>query len=124
MILKCYDWAIEQRDKGNCVVGGFHSQIEKDVLHYLLKGPQPLIIALARGMMVKFELPILKSLDAGRLLILSPFPDDIKRVTEETANVRNRMMINLADTIVVGHSSAGGNLDKLLNALNKPIVRL
>ena len=29
VILKCYDWAIEQREKGNCVISGFHSQIEK-----------------------------------------------------------------------------------------------
>ena len=34
-VLKCYDWAIEQRDKGNCVISGFHSKIEKDVFHYL-----------------------------------------------------------------------------------------
>jgi len=30
IILKTYDWAIEQRDKGLCVVSGFHSKIEKD----------------------------------------------------------------------------------------------
>jgi hypothetical protein len=22
-VLKCYDWAIEQREKGNCVISGF-----------------------------------------------------------------------------------------------------
>lgn len=38
VVLKCYDWAIEQRDKGKCIISGFHSQLEKDVLHYLLKG--------------------------------------------------------------------------------------
>jgi predicted Rossmann fold nucleotide-binding protein DprA/Smf involved in DNA uptake len=37
-LLKCYDWAIKQREKEVCVISGFHSQIEKDVLHYLLKG--------------------------------------------------------------------------------------
>jgi len=33
VILKSYDWAIEQREKGVCVISGFHSKIEKDVLH-------------------------------------------------------------------------------------------
>jgi hypothetical protein len=28
VVLKCYDWAIEQRAAGNCVISGFHSQIE------------------------------------------------------------------------------------------------
>jgi len=47
-VLRCYDWALEQRQNGACVISGFHSQIEKDVLHYLLKGTQPIIVALAR----------------------------------------------------------------------------
>ena len=34
IVLKCYDWAIQQREDGNCIISGFHSQIEKDVLHY------------------------------------------------------------------------------------------
>lgn len=34
IILKTYDWAIEQREKGICVISGFHSKIEKDVFHF------------------------------------------------------------------------------------------
>ncbi len=48
IVLKCYDWAIEQREKGHCIISGFHSKIEKDVLHYLLKGQQPIILVLAK----------------------------------------------------------------------------
>ena len=36
IVLKSYDWAIAQREVGKCVISGFHSKIEKDVLHYLL----------------------------------------------------------------------------------------
>ncbi|HQF42082.1 MAG TPA: hypothetical protein PK073_04140 [Ignavibacteriaceae bacterium] len=36
IILKTYDWAIEQRDKEICVVSGFHSKIEKDVFDILV----------------------------------------------------------------------------------------
>lgn len=52
-VLKCCDWAIEQSEQGNCVISGFHSKIEKDVLHYLLKDTQPIIIVLARGLKQK-----------------------------------------------------------------------
>ncbi len=55
VVVKCYDWAIEQRQVGNCIISGFHSQLEKDVLHYLLKGQQPIIIALGRGLKQKIE---------------------------------------------------------------------
>lgn len=55
IILKSYDWAVEQREKGVCVISGFHSKIEKDVLHYLLKGNQPIILVLARGLKKRLE---------------------------------------------------------------------
>lgn len=48
VVLECYDWAIEQREKGNCVIIGFHSKIEKDVFHCLLAGTQPVMMALAQ----------------------------------------------------------------------------
>ena len=35
IILKSYDWAIEQREKGRCVVSEFHSQIEKTENEYI-----------------------------------------------------------------------------------------
>jgi len=114
VVLQCYDWAIEQRDIGNCVIGGFHSQIEKDVLHYLLKGSQPIIIALARGFKQKLEKEFIGPLEKGRLLLVTPFDIEVKRVTKETAMVRNRLMLDLADEVKVGYASIGGELEKLL----------
>lgn len=76
---------MEQRVKGNCVIGGFHSQIEKDVLHYLLKGTQPIIVALAREVKDNLELEFIEPVKQNRLLIISPFDENVKRVTEQTA---------------------------------------
>ena len=50
IILKSCDWAKRQRENGNCIVCGNHSQTEKDVFEILLKGKQPLILVLARSM--------------------------------------------------------------------------
>ena len=124
VVLKCYDWAIAQRENGNCIISGFHSQLEKDVLHYLLKGNQPIIIALARGLKEKIEPEFQKPLEQGRLLIITPFDKKVKRVTEQTAATRNKMMIELADNITVGHTSAGGQLEKLLSLKEKSITRI
>jgi len=123
-VLKCYDWAIEQREKGNCVISGFHSQLEKDVFHYLLKGNQPIIIALARGLKEKIEPELAKPLEKGRILIISPFDKTVKRVTEQTAEIRNKMMIELADNITVGYASERGKLESLLKQSKKEIIRL
>lgn len=124
VVLKCYDWAIEQREKGNCVISGFHSQIEKDVLHYLLKGKQPIILALARGLKENLEPEFEKPIEQGRLLIITPFDKTIKRVTEQTAETRNKLMIELADNITVGYASPGGQLEQLLQKAEKQILKI
>ena len=124
-VLKCYDWAIAQRYGGWCIISGFHSTIEKDVLHYLLKGKQPIIVALARGLKEKVEPALQKPLDQGRLLIVTPFNKEVKRVTRQTAHLRNQMMIELADEIVIGFVNKGGMLEGQINdGLTKRIVRL
>lgn len=124
IVLKCYDWAIEQREQGNCVISGFHSQIEKDVFHYLLKGDQPIIIAMARGLKQRNEPTIKKALDQGRILIISPFDKEVKRITTKTAITRNQLMIELADKITVGYVSTGGNLEELLTKTNKTTTKI
>ena len=124
VVLKCYDWAIEQREKGHCIISGFHSQIEKDVLHYLLKGQQPIILVLARGIKEKLEPEFQKEMEQKRLLIITPFDKEVKRVTEKTAQTRNQLMIVLADKITVGYVSKDGQLEELLKQTNKTITRI
>lgn len=121
IVLKCYDWAIEQREAGNCVISGFHSTIEKDVFHYLLKGTQPVIIALHRGIGPQIEKNFAGHLQSGRLLIITPFERKIARGDKRTAAIRNKLMIDLADEIVVGDASPDGELEKVLQEINKPI---
>ncbi|MCX6249394.1 MAG: DNA-binding protein [Bacteroidetes bacterium] len=124
IVLKSYDWAIQQREQGNCVISGFQSQIEKDVLHYLIKGTQPIIIALARGLKKNLEPEIKYALDQDRLLIITPFYKDVKRVNVKTAELRNLLMVELADKIVIGFASESGNLQKTLRHTRKPILNI
>jgi predicted Rossmann fold nucleotide-binding protein DprA/Smf involved in DNA uptake len=117
VVLKCYDWAIKQRDAGKCIISGFHSQLEKDVFYYLMKGKQPIIVVLARGLKQRFDPEIQKVLAEGRLLIISPFEKKITRVTQQTSVTRNRLMVQLADEVVVGFTSDEGNLSHLIKPL-------
>ncbi len=121
VVLKCYDWAIEQRDAGNCVISGFHSTIERDVLHYLLKGEQPIIIALARGLKKELERELQKPFDNSRLLIISPFESQVKRADNQTAAIRNRLMIEMAERICIGYASSGGSLEKLVGTIAQSV---
>lgn len=123
-MLKCYDWAIEQREQGNCVISGFHSQIEKDVLHYLLKGKQPIIVVLARGLKDKLEPEFKKPLEQGRMLIATPFDKSVKRVGKHTSETRNKLMTTLADQIAIGYASPGGQLEELLKGIEKSVYHI
>jgi hypothetical protein len=114
VVLKSYYRAKKQRDEGNCVVCGNHSQIEKDVFEILLKGSQPLILVLARGVKSRWERVIEQAVEQHRLLVISPFEKEIKRVTRDTAKIRNQRIIEMCDELVVGYATKGGQLEALL----------
>ena len=118
VVLKCYDWAIAQREAGRCIISGFHSQLEKDVMHYLLKGKQPIILVLARGLKKRLEPELRDAINEKRLLIVTPFDKKIKRVTPETANQRNHLMAEMADEIFVAYALPGGNIEKLITDIS------
>ena len=54
-ILKSFDWATSV-PKDSCIISGFQTKLEKDVLQLLLKRHIPIIIVLARKMYK--ELPV------------------------------------------------------------------
>ena len=74
----------------------------------------------------QIEPEFLEPIEKGRLLIITPFEEKVKRVTTETATVRNQMMIELADKIMLGFASEGGALVELLtnSSLKKEINRI
>ncbi|MEK0338165.1 MAG: hypothetical protein QQN41_12095, partial [Nitrosopumilus sp.] len=59
-----------------------------------------------------------------RLLTITPFDKSVKRVTEQTAQTRNRLMIELADEITVGYSGKDGQVDELLKQTDKTITEI
>lgn len=97
-VLKCYDWATEMRRRGECVISGFSSKLEQDVLHFLLKGSQPVILVLARRMYKTIPEELRKPLAENRLLIISV--STAVRQSKAMALMRNRYICELADEIL------------------------
>ena len=54
-VLKCYEWAEKVRNTEQCVISGFQSPLEKDVLKFLLRGKAPVILVLARSLWKRRE---------------------------------------------------------------------
>lgn len=97
-VLRCYDWATEMRNRGECVVSGFSSKLEQDVLHFLLKGSQPIIIVLARKMYKIIPDELKEPLAQNRLLIISV--STAIRQSRVTAMARNKYVCEMADRIL------------------------
>lgn len=63
-------------------------------------------------------------MDDGSLLIITPFEEQITRITKEMAMLRNKLMIEMADEIITGYASENGSLKNILQHTNKPISDL
>jgi predicted Rossmann fold nucleotide-binding protein DprA/Smf involved in DNA uptake len=119
-ILRAHDVARRMRDEGVTVISGFHSPIEKECLKILLRGKQPIIVCPARAietMRIPTECRV--AFDAGRILFLSPFTNQPKRVTKESALRRNEVVAALADEAYIVHITAGGKTDQIVRKLNE-----
>lgn len=124
-ILKCYDWATEQKELGRCVVSGFHSKLEKDVLHFLLKTKTPTILVLGRAPYKKLPQEFERAVTDELLQIKSV--SNSPRQTRETARLRNEYIISIADEFVFASLNEKSSLYPLYQQakiLNKPIILL
>ena len=97
-VLRVYDWATEMRSRGECVISGFNSKLELDVLHFLLKGNQPIILVLARRMYKVIPKELQEALAQNRLLIVSI--SNAARQSKDTAMMRNKWVCQKSDRIL------------------------
>ena len=139
LILKSYDLARALRAAPVTLIGGFQSPIEKEFLELLLRQParprahpEPglpaVIICPARGLgTMRIPRPWRDPLAAGRLLLLSTFPDSLRRPTAATASQRNARVVALAHRILIAHAQQGGKTESLCQqalAAAKPVYTL
>lgn len=127
LILDTYDLAKQFRDQGVTVISGFHSPMEEECLRILLRSPHPVVWCLARGLFKRIPskpVDCRAAVTEGRLLIVSPFKDNVRHVTAKTAIARNRIVADLAAAVVVAHAAPGSKIEALaieLLAAGKPL---
>ncbi len=96
MVLKCYDWAMAKHE--GCIVSGFSSKLEQDVLHFLIKSKQPIILVLARQLYKHIPEEFQLIIAENRLLIISV--SNTPRQSKATALARNKNICEIADKIL------------------------
>lgn len=126
LILKGFDTVLQLRDQNLVVVSGFHSPVEKDVFDILLRGNQSLVLCLAKSI-ESYRLPsaLLSRVEKGSLTIIAPdFPISSDRITQETSRLRNALIIDICDQILVIHAHPRGQLINLLSTYEKNLSKM
>lgn len=126
IILKTYELAQKLKDHKTPIISGFHTPIEKEVLVTLLRGEVPIIVCPARSI-TKMRVPAdwKSHIENGRMAIISPFPDNLRRATQESAAIRNRLVAALASQVFIAYAEPGGRTEafgRALIAAGKPVT--
>ena len=128
LILQTYDLAQNLRLAGVPVIGGFHSPMERECLTILLRGTEPIIVCPARSITaMRLRSEYKKPLNAGQLLLLSPFTEKQRRPTVQMALYRNQFVAALADEIFVAHAEPNSKTEQFCRevlAWQKPLYTL
>jgi len=112
LILQAHDLAQDLRRAGVPTIGGFHSPVEQEVLIVLLRGEQPIVVCPARSLIgMRIPREYRDPLEAGRLLLLSPFAEHDHRATVRTAQRRNRLVAASAAQVFVAYAAPGGKTE-------------
>jgi hypothetical protein len=114
LVLKGFDAAKQIRDQSITVVSGFHSSMEKDIFEILLRGSQPIIHCLSKAIET-YRIPkhLLPRVENGQLTIIAPdFPIAEKRITKNTSETCNKLVMDICDQVLIIHAHEGGNLER------------
>jgi hypothetical protein len=117
VVLAIHDLAHRWRKSGPLIAGGFQSPAEDEALTVLLRGPQPVIVWLARGAYREVPARFRQALAENRLLLVSPFANNVRRATAETAFIRNRLCAATAQTVLIAHAQPGSKTELLAREL-------
>lgn len=117
-------WVKKQIDASGCVVSGFQSRLEREVLDVILQNGGKAILILASCIFKECPKKFIKAVNEGRFLILSYFDESQTYITRECAEQRNRKVIDISDRIVIGCIKHGGLTEKLVAQTAKPCLIL
>jgi predicted Rossmann fold nucleotide-binding protein DprA/Smf involved in DNA uptake len=116
VILQTYDVTQAIRESGRAVISGFHSPVERECLTILLRGANPIVVCMPRGIeRMRIPKEYKRALDDERLLIVSPFSEKVSRADTAIAATRNSVVAALAHEVFVAHAELGSRTAILCN---------
>lgn len=96
----------ELRDAGVAVASGFDSSMEPMSVDLLLDGKQSVVVCLSKAIAC-YQLPShwRKAIDAGRLLVVCPFPRSVRRLGKARVRSRKQFMAVISSAVLIPYAS-------------------
>lgn len=101
--------------KGEAIISGFLSPMERNVFRAALRAGRPLIWIKPWGLEVGLTDAHRQAIDANRLLVVSPFDDAVDAPSLKRAGWCNEYVISACDRLVIGYLNPSGLLACLLS---------
>lgn len=117
------NWAAEVAARDDVsIISGFHSQLERQVLDFLLRGRCGIICVLARSLYAKIPSEFRTAYTDGRVLFVSE--ERQNRSSKKSAYRRNQLVANLSDELVVPKISSDSSLFRIISSFTGKITIL
>lgn len=121
VLLETLDRVPEWVKAGRVIVSGFHSPLEQQVLRSVLRRKGRVVKVLARGMTdYRPTAEEREPLAAGRMLVITACPPEVRRTTRKTALLRNHLVLALASEVFIPYITDGSPL-ALLPHIETPV---
>lgn len=122
-VLPALDWAsdVAVRDDVS-IVSGFHSELERQVLDFLLQGRCGIVCVLARSLYSKIPNEYKRAFNDGRVLFVTE--EKQNRASKESAYRRNKLVATLSDELVIPAIWPGSSICAIVNSYSKPMITL
>lgn len=106
------EWTYTLSTENDCILCGNHSSAEQTVFRLLLEQKIPVILVLAEALRDSWDINIRIALEENRILIVTQCDNSVHNISKQSATDRNLLLLKLADSIVIGHCTRGGNIDR------------
>lgn len=102
VLLETLDRVPEWVKAGRVIVSGFHSPLEQQVLRSVLRRKGRVVKVLARGVTDYRPQPEEREpLTAGRMLVITACPSNIRRTTRTSALLRNKLVLHISHDLAI-----------------------
>jgi len=113
-VLPTLDWAAEVANSEDvAIVSGYHSEMEREALDFLLRGKCGIVCVLARSIYKKIPEKFCEAYNSGRVLFIAPFKTSATRTSRLLCQQRNEYVASISDELIFSSINVGSSLHRI-----------